>query len=101
MRESKEPGMKNISDVIRQVRRQLLKENTGRLLVVSRDWNNIVDARTASRTCVKGFRQKVLYVKVESASLLNELCNFKKEAILIKLQARYPDLKIRDIKFTV
>jgi predicted nucleic acid-binding Zn ribbon protein len=93
--------MRHIGEVVRQVRKQLLKENTKKALGVGEHWDKIVDAQTASRTCVMGFRQKVLYVKVESAALLNELCNFKKDAILAQLQSKYPDHKIRDIKFTI
>jgi len=86
---------------VRQVRRQLLRETTKKSFVIGENWDKIVDARTASRTCVMGFRQKVLYVKVESPPLLNELCNFKKDAILAKLQSKYPDHKIRDVKFII
>ncbi|MBI5778513.1 MAG: DUF721 domain-containing protein [Planctomycetes bacterium] len=93
--------MKHIGEVVKQVRRELLKENTRKALAVGDNWDKIVDARIARRTRVIGFRQKVLYVKVESPALLNELCNFKKEAILAKLQAKYPDHKIRDVKFTI
>lgn len=93
--------MKHIGDVVRQVRRQLLNESTKKSSIVAENWNKIVDVQTASRTCVMGFRQKVLYVKVESPALLNELCNFKKKAILEKLQAKYPEQQIRDIKFTI
>jgi len=93
--------MKHIGEVVRQVRKELLKENTKKSLVIGDNWDKIVDARTARRTCVMGFKQKILYVKVESPALLNELCNFKKDAILEKLQLKYPDHKIRDIKFTI
>ncbi len=93
--------VKHISDVVKQVRKELLKENTQKSLVIGDNWDKIVDAQTARRTCVMGFKQKVLYVKVESPALLNELCNFKKGAILEKLQLKYPDHKIRDIKFTI
>ncbi len=93
--------MKHIGDVVRQVRKELLKENTKKSLVIGDNWDKIVDVQTARRTCVMGFKQKVLYVKVESPALLNELCNFKKNTILAKLQLKYPDHKIRDIKFTI
>lgn len=93
--------MRHIGEVVKQVRKELLKENAKKSLVIGNNWNKIVDARTAQRTCVMGFKQKVLYVKVESPVLLNELCNFKKGVILEKLQLKYPDHKIRDIKFTI
>lgn len=93
--------MKHIGDVVRRVRKELLKENTKKSLVIGENWDKIVDAQTARRTCVMGLRQKILYVKVESAALLNELCNFKKDAILAKVQLKYPDHNIRDIKFTI
>jgi len=93
--------MKHIGEVVKQVRKELLRENTKKSLVVGDNWDKIVDARIARRTCVTGFKQKILYVKVESPALLNELCNFKKEAILEKLQSKYPDHKIRDVKFTI
>ena len=93
--------MKHISDVVRQVRKELLRESTQKSLAIGNNWDKIVDTQTARRTCVIGFKQKVLYVKVESTVFLNELCNFKKDAILAKLQLKYPGHKIRDIKFTI
>lgn len=93
--------MKHIGEVVKQVRSQLLRENTKKSLVINDNWNKIVDARIARRTCVMGFKQKILFVKVESPALLNELCNFKKNAILEKLQSKYPEHKIRDVKFVI
>jgi len=91
----------HIGDLIPKVKAQLLRESTKKNFVVIDGWEKLVGANIAKRTKVQGFRQKMLYVKVESPVLLNELANFKKDAILQKLQEKYPDQHIRDIKFIV
>ena len=93
--------VKHIGCIINGVRKKILRENTKKSAVISINWDKIVDAQTARRTQVIGIKQKILYVKVESPSLLNELSNFKKNAVLEKLQFKYPDHHIRDIKFVI
>ncbi|MEW6025739.1 MAG: DUF721 domain-containing protein [Planctomycetota bacterium] len=93
--------MKHIGEVIKKVRSQLLNENPQKAFSFGDKWDKVAGASVAQRTRVMGFKQKVLYVKVESPALLNELCNFKKETILEKLKTAYPEHKIRDIKFVI
>ena len=93
--------IKHIGNIVANVKKSLLKEKTKTAFTIAQDWSNFVDAQTARRTEVQGFKQKVLYVKVQSSALLNELANFRKDAILLKLQAKYPEQHIRDIKFIV
>ena len=93
--------MRPICDIIPKVKSQLLRESTKKNLAISEHWDNIVDAVTARRTKVQGLKQKMLYVAVESPALMHELANFKKDAILHKVQTKYPDLHVRDIKFII
>lgn len=99
-REAK-PCVRSIGEVLKLVRRQLFQESGRACSAVIAEWPKIVGVQTAGRTSVTGFRKKALYVKVASPALLQELSNFKKESILIKLQTKYPEMHIRDIKFTV
>lgn len=93
--------VKHIGCIIDGIRKNILRENTKKASVISTNWDKIVDAQTARRTRVIGIKQKILYVKVESPALLNELSNFKKNTVLEKLQFKYPDHQIRDIKFVI
>lgn len=93
--------VKHIGCIINGIRKNILKENTKKASVISTNWDKIVDAQTARRTWVIGIKQKILYIKVESPSLLNELSNFKKNTVLEKLQLKYPDQQIRDVKFVI
>ena len=78
-----------------------MRESTKKALAITNNWPKIVGTAIAQRTDVQGFRQKILYVKVASPALMNELANFKKDNILSKLQTEYPDQHIRDIKFII
>ena len=93
--------VKHIGCIVDGIRKKILRENTKKASVISTNWDKIVGAQTARRTRVIGIKQKILYVKVESPSLLNELSNFKKNTVLEKLQFKYPDHQIRDIKFVI
>lgn len=93
--------MKQIGPIIDKIRKKLLEENTKKSLAISANWDKIVDPHIARRTQPVKIKQKILYVKVESPSLLQELSNFKKNVILESVQSKYPDQRIRDIKFIV
>jgi hypothetical protein len=93
--------VKHISCFIDGIRKKVLRENTKKLLVINENWNKIVDERTAQRTEVIGIKQKIIYVRVESPALLNELSNFRRNALLEKFRLKYPSHQIRDIKFII
>jgi predicted nucleic acid-binding Zn ribbon protein len=93
--------VKHINCIIDEVRKKILRENTKKVAAISTNWDKIVDPQIARRTQVIGIKQKVLYVKVESPSLLSELSNFKKNTVLEKLQFKYSNHQIRDIKFVI
>lgn len=62
-------------------------------------WQEVVGTEIARQTKVVGAKQRVIRVQVDSATLLNELANFRKEAILSKIRERLPDKSYQDIKF--
>lgn len=80
--------IRRIGDIVGDVKKKLLRESTKKALAVEQHWDKIVGAQTAARTSVQGLKQKILYVKVQSPALMNELANFKKDAILLKIQER-------------
>jgi predicted nucleic acid-binding Zn ribbon protein len=69
---------------------------------LDRLWIDVVGDELACHTYVAGIKQKIIQVKVDSAPLLNELANFRKQEILNKIQAKLPiseSGKYVDIKF--
>jgi predicted nucleic acid-binding Zn ribbon protein len=54
-------------------------------------WEEVVGKDLAQHTYVLGVKQKVIQVKVDSAPLLNELANFKKQSILTMIRKKLPD----------
>ena len=93
--------VKHIGLIVDGVRKKILRENTKKSMLIGENWDKIVDSQTAQRTRVIGTKQKILYVQVESPALLAELSNFRKNGILENVQSKYPDHKIRDIKFVI
>jgi len=62
-------------------------------------WKNVTGERIASRTAVLGVHRGVLQVAVSSAAMMGELASFHKTHLIEELQTRYPDLKLKGIKF--
>jgi predicted nucleic acid-binding Zn ribbon protein len=62
-------------------------------------WKHVAGERIASRTAVLGVHRGVLQVAVSSAAMMGELASFHKQQLIEELQTRYPDLKLKGIKF--
>lgn len=62
-------------------------------------WREVAGSTIAEKTRVQGIKRGVLQVAVSNSPLLSELASFHKESLLRSLQQKYPDLKIRDLKF--
>lgn len=62
-------------------------------------WKELAGERIAERTAVLGVNRGVLQIGVSSAAMLGELASFHKGRLVSDLKARYPALKLRDIKF--
>lgn len=81
---------------------QRLKENRskGSSEVIAM-WNAMVDANIASMTKLTGFKEGILFVQVSSSSALAYLVQHHKKILIEKMQKKYPDLALKDIKFRV
>lgn len=62
-------------------------------------WKAVAGERIADRTAVLGVNRGVLQIGVSSAAMLGELASFHKDRLAGDLKAKYPALKLRDIKF--
>jgi Dna[CI] antecedent, DciA len=62
-------------------------------------WKELAGERIAERTAVLGVNRGVLQVGVSSAAMLSELVSFHKPKLVEELRSRFPDFKLRDIKF--
>jgi predicted nucleic acid-binding Zn ribbon protein len=62
-------------------------------------WAEAAGDAVAQRTRAVAIRRAVLHVSVGNAPLLSELAAFRKGPILQALQSRFPDLRVRDLKF--
>jgi methyl coenzyme M reductase subunit C-like uncharacterized protein (methanogenesis marker protein 7) len=71
--------------------------------ILDRLWPEVVGEELSQHTYIAGIKQKVIQVKVDSAPLLNELANFRKEEIFNKIRAKLPQSeagKYVNINFT-
>ncbi len=62
-------------------------------------WKAVAGEKTAQQTRVQKLNRGVLHVAVTNAPLLSELVSFYRSDLLEQLQADYPELKIRELKF--
>lgn len=62
-------------------------------------WAEAAGGAVARESRAVAIRRSVLHVTVGNAPLLSELVAFRKAAILEALQSRFPELRIRDLKF--
>lgn len=62
-------------------------------------WCQAVGEEVARHTRIVGFRRNVLEVAVDSAPRLQELANFEKAAILLRLREVLGPACVRDIRF--
>lgn len=76
-----------LKDVIKDIggKKRLKQQGT-----LDRLWPGIVGEELACHTYVVGIKQKVIQVKVDSAPLLNELANFRRQEIFGKIRAKLP-----------
>lgn len=89
-----------LKDILKEVVKNLGgKKRLKQQNLLDEVWREIVGREIARHTRVLGAKQRVIRVKVDSATLLNELANFRKAAILTKIKERLPDKSYQDIKF--
>jgi len=62
-------------------------------------WREVAGEKIASMTKVICLQRGVFEVGVANSALLAELNSFHRLTLLPKLQAKYPEQKIRDLKF--
>lgn len=62
-------------------------------------WLDAAGSAVARQSRAVAIRRSVLHVTVGNAPLLSELAAFHKATILETLRTRFPDLRIRDLKF--
>jgi predicted nucleic acid-binding Zn ribbon protein len=62
-------------------------------------WREVAGEKIASMTKVICLQRGVFEVGVANSALLSELTTFHRATLLPKLQAKYPEQKIRDLKF--
>jgi len=62
-------------------------------------WRSVAGQRIAEHTRVFGIHRGALQVAVSSAALMGELASFHRDNLLNELQNKYPNLKIKDLKF--
>ena len=66
---------------------------------LSAAWRELAGDRVADKTAVGAVNRGVLNVSVANSALLNELSSFHKARLVEGLKARFPAMKLRDIKF--
>ena len=62
-------------------------------------WADVAGPEIAGRTRVLDVRRGVLRVAVAHAALLSELVGFRSMELLNKLREKYPEFKVKDMKF--
>ncbi|MDR4506675.1 MAG: DUF721 domain-containing protein [Candidatus Brocadiaceae bacterium] len=64
-------------------------------------WRTIVGDEIFQCTEITGIKNRVLYVTVESTTMIHYLTNFEKSAIIVRFNEIVDTVRIDDIRFTV
>lgn len=96
-------AVRPISEFITAFRKEIDKTRATLPAAVAQAWSEAVGERQAAQTELMGIKKRVLFVKVKSAPLMQELSTFKKKILLQKLTTVKTSAKnkITDIKFSL
>jgi hypothetical protein len=64
-------------------------------------WKQVVDDDVYRSTAITGFKRGILYVNVESSVMIHYLTNFKRNAIVVKMNKTIGTKYIEDIRFKI
>lgn len=91
----------SISDILPQVLSKIGLAQKLKETQFVRDWSNIVGETVAKHCQPISFSKGCLTVNVDSSPWLNELQRYSKGIILQKLQERFGEDSIRDVRFRI
>ncbi len=92
--------VKKLGDLVQKVAR-VVKAKSKANRSISAKWTEIADQDILEHTDVKGLKNGVLYVRVDSATWLHYITAFKKEELLKSVQNEYKQRFISDIRFYI
>jgi len=84
--------------LVRVIRQRGIAEKSGQQKL-NAIWADAAGERIGHRSSVKRLRDGVLEVGVRNGAVLEELNSYLKHNLLSGIQAKYPDLRIRSLKF--
>ncbi len=100
-RVSTAPTSKSIRQLIPSVLRKISKRYEDRPDLILASWPLLVGARIASMSKADSFVDGVLTIKVRNSSLLSLLAQHERKRLLRELRAKFPNAKIRNIRFCI
>jgi hypothetical protein len=97
MPRKKEPEA--VGDVVRRLMRGRLGKKARKEAAILEIWEEIIGPDRAGLLVPLRFRAGVLWVAVESPTLLYEVSQFERSNILQRIRERLPDLGVEDVRF--
>lgn len=89
---------KRIDSIIRDVVADLEETQSGDMLVIREAWQELAGKQIAHHSAPASLDKHVLSIHVDHPGWMPELERMKRQ-LLHKLQSRYPDLRIRQLRF--
>lgn len=91
---------KHISEMLDKITDTVEKARAGSETAGKINWHQIAGDELSRHSSIQGLRKGILTVKVDSSTFLFKL-NLLKEKMLADIKNNYPNLDIKDVKFTV
>ena len=99
MRRNENGGAQELGAILQTIIGRRASKRSSRSRSISEAWRCAVGPAAAEQAEVTAFRLGVLEVTVTSAALHHELSGFRKRELLATLNAKLPDVELRDIRF--
>lgn len=92
---------KNLKQLLPSVLSQIGRSHQDRPDLILAAWPSLIGDRLAPMTKAVSFVDGVLSVKVKNSSLLSLLAQHECNRLLKELRKKFPNVNIRDIRFSV
>jgi len=90
---------KKLSDLLNEVKKEVLKESFSEEVDLNQIWKLIVGDKIFELTKVISFKEGVLLIQTQSSALTHLLARVERPKILARIRSDFPFLKVKSLMF--
>jgi len=90
---------KKLSDLLNEVKKEVLKESFSEEVDLNQIWKLIVGDEIFELTKVISFKEGVLLIQTQSSALTHLLARVERPKILARIRSDFPFLKVKSLMF--